>query len=437
MEEINMSVEKKQGLYFGWWPVVTGFLLMALIYAPGTSLIGLFIGPMATTFEVSTTASTTFVTLSLLSSVIGSGLSGKINTKFGARRVVSVMLIVMVLSYLGMAVAPSIYIAYLFSAIRGFGITFVCMIPISMLVTNWFGVKIRGKALAVASVGSGIGAMVLSPIIAGMIEGYGWRTTYVMFAVFSAVCVPLVLATFSPSPQAKGLTRLGDDPNDAVAAASSDGALTGLTGGQAMKTAMFWAVIIACICMGVGTQTWINLAPPFYGSLGMAAMTVGVLVSITALALTVAKLLLGAVCDRFGVKVGIVISMGAILLCYAFGVLAGINAAIAVLLAYVCSALMGIGQSVLNIVLPLVTNDLFGRKDYGTIFGYFNVAVYLGAGTGPLLAARFIDITGAYTLSFSVTFGFVAVTTILLMASYGLRKSAYAKNEPLQAANNR
>jgi MFS family permease len=432
-----MSLEKKQGFYFGWWPVITGFLLMAFIYAPGTTLIGLFIAPMAATFEVSTTAATTFVTLSLLSSMIGSGFSGKLNTKFGARRVVSVMLIVVVLSYVGMAVAPSIYIAYIFSAIRGLGITFVCMIPISMLVTNWFGMKIRGKALGVASVGSGIGAMVLSPIVATIIERYGWRTTYIMFAVFTAVCIPLVLATFSPNPQAKGLARLGEDPEETAAAALAGGnAVSGIAGGQALKSPMFWVVMIGCVTMGVSTQTWINLAPGFYGSLGIAALTIGVLVSVTALTLTIAKLGLGAVCDKFGAKIGIAISMGGILLCYAFGVMAGFNVTMAVMLAYVCSALMGIGQSVLNIVLPLITGDLFGRKDYGTIFGYFNVGVYCGAGLGPLLAAALIDMTGAYKASFSVTFGFALVTTILLIASYGLRKSAYARLEqPPQSAS--
>jgi MFS family permease len=421
-----MSAERKQGFYFGWWPVGAGFLLMALIYAPGTTLIGLFIAPMADSFGVSTTASTVFVTLSLLSSMIGSGFSGKINTKFGARRVVSAMLIVVALSYAGMALAPDIYVAYVFSAIRGFGLTFVCMIPISMMVTSWFGTKIRGKAMGVASVGSGIGAMVLSPVVAGIIENHGWRTAYFLFAVFAAVCVPPVLAAFSPSPRAKGPARLGEDPDEAAAG----GEASGITGGQALKTPMFRVIVLGCVCMGVTTQSWINLAPKFYGSLGMAAMTVGALVSVTALTLTVAKLALGAVCDRFGAKVGVAISMGSIILCYACGVLAGFSAAMAVVPAYVCSALMGVGQSVLNIVLPLITADLFGRKDYGTIFGYSNVAVYCGAGIGPLAAAALLDGTGAYTAPFSMIFAFAVVTAILLMASYKLRKDARA---PLKA----
>jgi MFS family permease len=426
-----MSTEKKQGFYFGWLIAGTGFLLMALIYAPGTTLVGLFIGPMATTLGVSTTASTTIVTLSLIASLVGSAISGKLNTKFGPRRIVSVMLIVLILSYVGMAVAPSIYIIYVFSALRGFAITFVTMIPISMMITNWFGVRIRGKALGVASVGSGIGAMVLSPIVAALIGSIGWRNVYFIFAVFGAVCIPLVLATFSFTPEVRGLVRLGDDPADTTA--SSGGAVSGLTGGQALKSAMFWAVLVGCITMGVGTQTWINLAPKFYGSLGLPDVTVGLLVSVTALALTVAKLGLGAICDKFGTKSGIFISMGAMLLCYAFGIVAGFNAAIGVLLAYVCSALMGIGQSVLNVVLPLIGNDLFGRKDYGTIFGYFNVGVYGGAGVGPIFGAMLLTATGAYTATFSVTFVCVAITFILLMAAFALRKSTYARFEqPLQ-----
>jgi MFS family permease len=309
----------------------------------------------------------------------------------------------------------------------------------SMMVTTWFGKKAVGKALGIASAGSGVGAMVLSPIIAQVIEAYGWRTAYGVYAVLAAVCIPLVLACFSPSPAAKGLARLGDDPEEAAATtagAADPSTLPGLTGGQALKSALFWFTFLGAVTMCIATQGWINLAPTFYASLGINPITIGTLISITAFALIIAKIGVGALCDKTNTKVGIILTMICLIACYAFGIAAGIGSVVP--LAFVCSFLVGAGQSVLNIVLPLIAKDLFYQRDYGTIFGYLNTGVYLGASFGPLSLAMLLDNTGAFVVPFATALVFVVIAFILYMVAYGLRKGTYARlDQPLQNAASR
>jgi MFS family permease len=419
-----MAEEKQSGFYFGWWIVVTGFLLMGLGYAPNTTLVGLFISPMVVEFGVGATAASTMVTVMMFGSMIGSPIAGKMCMKFGCRKVVSVMLVIMIIGYIGTYWSPNLIAVDVFAFVRGFAGACAGMVPISIMINTWFGKKMLGRAMSFASVGSGIGAMALSPIIAIMIAGIGWRVSYLLLTVLTAVCIPFVLITFSPSPQAKGIVRIGDDPTESAETKIAQ-ELTGITSGQALRTPMFWAILLAFIFMCTGTQSWINNAPGFYGSVGFEAAIVGTLVSVTSLMLTIGKLVLGVICDKLGVKAGYVISMGSIFLCYLLAVAAGMNRIAA--LVYVCSVLMGFGQSVLNITMPILANDLFGRKDYGTCVGYLQMGAALGASVGPLFTTMFLDTTGVYTMTFVTAGVIVALSVVLVFVSFGLRGSAHAK----------
>lgn len=54
--------------------------------------------------------------------------------------------------------------------------------PAIMVIQRWF-VKKRALATAIGSCGSGIGAMVLGPVLAAIIDGLGWRTAFRFIAV--------------------------------------------------------------------------------------------------------------------------------------------------------------------------------------------------------------------------------------------------------------
>jgi MFS family permease len=406
--------KKQGGFYFGYWVVVTGFFLMGFLYAPAMTLVGLHVSPLAAEFGISTTASSFLITLSMFSAMIGAGFAGKMCTKYGTRRIVAIMLIVEVIGYAGLALSPSIFVSYVFSAIRGFGMVFVTLIPVSMMVTTWFGKRAVGKALGIASVGSGIGAMVLGPIVAGIIENMGWRSAYGLYVILAAACIPLVLACFSTTPASKGVARLGDDPVAAAATATSgDTSARGLTGGQALKSAMFWLAFLGTVAMCLAAQGWVNLAPTFYAGLKIDAMTIGTLIAVTALALSIAKIVLGAICDKFGTMAGVISCIACIVASYGGAIVAEIG--VIAVLAFACSALIGLGQAGVAICLPLIAKDLSSQKDYGTILGYLTTGMYIGSSFGPLLLSMSLDRTGAFVAPFAIAIGSVVLALILYL----------------------
>jgi MFS family permease len=403
-----------KGIYFGWYIVLTCFLLMALAYAPSTTLVGQFLVPMATDFDITVTVSSTIVTIGMLAAMIASPIAGKLLTKYGTRKLVVAMLLVSAVSNAGMCFAPNFVLINVFAAFRGVALAFVGMVPISMMVMTWFGKSAQGRAMAFATIGSGIGAMAVSPLLAVIIEDISWRYGYLLFTGLSLLCVPLVLITFAPSPAAKGLTRLGDDPG----AKASGAPLTGMTGGEAMKSGMFWMVLLGFIFVSGVCQTWVNNAPGFYsGKLGLSAIMVGTLIAVTALTLTLGKIGLGIFCDKFGVKLGFLVSVACLTATYVLGIVG--EAGVIVSMGIVCAVVMGLGQSSLNITMPLVVNQICGNKDYGVCMGYVQAGTAIGAGFLPLGTTIFLDQTGNYATTF-------VIAGALAVAAIGLIFGAYA-----------
>lgn len=65
------------------------------------------------------------------------------------------------------------------------------LIPVSMMVTNWF-VEKRGIAMSVTMAGIGLGGTIFSPIVTNLLQNYGWRHTYLIMAgIILVVALPV------------------------------------------------------------------------------------------------------------------------------------------------------------------------------------------------------------------------------------------------------
>nr|MDK7249242.1 MFS transporter [Corynebacterium amycolatum] len=80
----------------------------------------------------------------------------------------------------------NIYVFYLLSIGVGFGYTATTIIPVSMLVNNWF-VKSRGTALSLSFAGLGLGGIIFSQLLTWLIGDMGWRMAYLVYAIIMLV----------------------------------------------------------------------------------------------------------------------------------------------------------------------------------------------------------------------------------------------------------
>lgn len=414
---------KKKGVYFGWWIVATCFLLMMTVYSGAYNLAGLFVPYIAADLGVSTTAVTTSITILFFGVMAGSLAAGHLLEKFDMRKVTSILLVVAAVSFFGAARSNTLALQYVWVVVRGPALAGVLTIPISILITNWFGKKMKGKAMSMAMIGSGIGTMALNPVTAYIVDGYGWRRGYDVYAVMClAMIIPVVL-TFVRRPEDKGLTRIGDDPAQDIAEQRNEG----LPFKRALRTFMFWGLLLVFILISTISQNWMISGYSYLPNVGFAAVLVGTMFTVNSLGITLGKVFFGFFNDKFGSKKSWILSLS--IYAAAYLIVITLERTPSELIGFIGSAVMGFTTGSIVLLMPLSASELFGTRAFGRIYSYLDAGTTFGSSLLPLLNTLIFDVTGSFFWAWISNIGMSFVTILLVVACYGAKKRTYAKVE--------
>lgn len=404
-----MKGRSGSGIYPGWWIVSTAMVIMALTFASMINLGGLFVVPVTDELGVSRTAFTLHMSLSSLSATAALLFTGPVFAKFPLKAVMSVCSLVVTAGLFGYSVAGRIWHFYLISIVVGFFAMGMCNVPISILINNWFGPKLRGKAMGLAMAGSGIGATILNPVLSGCMEVLGWRMGYRILALLNlALVLPMILRTIVKTPEEKGLRQLGQEARPREKPAE------GTAASGTARSPLFWATLLAMALFSVTTSVYTSNGVSYYQDIGLDPVKAGSMISVFSGALIFSKVLLGTICDRIGTLRGTVFSITVDIVALALLILSSKYVGLSVLSAM----LFGLGSAFATVSLPLIVGDLFGNGNYGTIVGYCNIGANLGASIAPVLASSIYDASGSYLPAWWVTMVLMAVTIGLLVWMY-------------------
>ncbi|NLW79732.1 MAG: MFS transporter [Ruminococcaceae bacterium] len=403
----------KKRFYFGWWIVVVGFLIMALSFAPSQSLPGLFVKPLAEEFGVSRTVSASVQSTVTLSLMLASLFVGRIINRFSIKWVVAAALALLAVCNFIIASSSSFALMYVAGVGRGIAVTFGTTLPAANLINNWFGAKMRGRVWGVTAVGSGVGAMVLTPIVGALMDNFGWRSAFIFFGILSVAMIPLVILTYVRHPGDKGFEQIGR-PDPTPGGLRPDD--TGISMRTAVRSKVWWLVLPAAFLLAGSTQIWNMNGAAYLTDLGYNIVFVSFLITLCSIGLTVGKVAQGAISDRFGTRTGMLAGTGLCVVGYLLVLLAGNQ-----VFAYISMVLLGFGLGAPTVMTPLVVRDLFGNKNFGTLSGLAQAAGACGAGTLSLLGAYTYDVTGSYTISWVMACVFGISTVALVFIAYRLR----------------
>ena len=401
--------------YYGWVMLFCGFMTMFICYVVKANCTSLFYTPICDELGVTRTAYTQTNTIVTVTMLIGSAFIGKIYKKFSVKYVLTGCVALTSLCYLGMSQATQLWHFYLLSAIQGFGWAGATNLPVGIMVSNWFGPKIKGTAMSIGMLGSGAGALVWVNVINSVIANQGWRTAYLAMAGINAIIIPIALLLAVSYPSDKGFeTRVGDpSPEEVKAAGGISTQKTGITGRQALKTSRWWFQwLAACVTM-IGASAFSSQCVAYYtdvtGDSGQAA-----LIYSTALGtLVLGKFILGAISDVLHIKRTAVIApifYAAVFICLA---LSANNMAFSngVIWFYM------IGGAIPSVIPALITVRNFGDKEFGVMNGWMNMAGNVGQIIGPTVAAFIFDVTGTYRLAWIIFAVLMVAVGLLYLAS--------------------
>lgn len=401
--------------YYGWVMLFCGFMSMFICYVIKVNCTSLFYGPVCEELGVSRTAFTQMNTIMTVVMLVCSAFIGKIYKKFPMKFVLTGCVGLAAICYVAMSFANSIWQLWIIAGIQGIGWAGATNLPVTIMVSNWFGPKIKGTAMSIGMLGSGAGALVWIKLINYVIAEHGWRSGYLAMAACLAIMIPIALLLVVNMPADKGFeTRVGDpSPEEVAAAGNVSLQKAGITGKQALKTSRWWLQWLAgCVTM-IGAAAFSQQFVDYYTSVTGDAAEASSIYSSALGTLILGKFLLGVLSDVLHIKRTAVIAplfYGGVFVCMA---LSSGNMVFATILI----PLYMIGGALPSVVPFLITARNFGDKEYGVMSGWMNMAGNVGQIVGPTIAAIIFDITGTYKLAWVIFAVLMVVVAVLYLFS--------------------
>jgi MFS family permease len=391
----------RQGkVFYGWVIVAVMAATSAASMAMGTLNFGLFVKPMGEELGIGRAVFGWAQTTRQVTSALTSPLVGALIDRFGSRLLLAGAALITgsALAGLGFITAGWQLVA-LFAVMGLVGMSGPGALVTTVPVAKWF-VRQRGRAMAFASLGFPLGAVVFIPLTQLLIERYGWRNAWMLLAAAgTGMIVPLSLAFVRRAPEDLGLMPDGGLP---VTAAVTDAdpppepnALPeeqAWTPREALRTASFWQLTAAfSIVMLAVSSVGIHRIPHFMDR-GLDPRLVSYATALDAVASGVSMFVMGMLVQRLPSRFLGAAGFALLAVATAFTTLAHTAPAM-----FLAMATFGAGIGGLFLLQNYVWADYFGRVHLGRIRGVVMPITLIASGIGAPLSGYIRDATGTYT----------------------------------------
>ncbi len=326
-------------------------------------------------------------------------LLGWLVDKLGPRALITVGVIMWAIGFAMLSQIDSIGGFYVAVILLAIGTSLCGFFPVTVTIIQWFS-KNRGRALAISSMGMGLGGMCI-PLIGWSMDTFGWRHT-AMASSAIAVLIGVPLATvFRRRPEDYGQTIDGLPPQPKLNENDASEGVNGqaeFTTREALRTSAFWL-----IGLGHGSALLVVTAINVHGITHMK-QGLGYSLSEASLVITLMTFFqLGG--NSLGVWIGdrfdkrritafcmLMHGVGLLFLTYST------NIAMLVVFAMLHGAAWGLRGP----AMQAMRADYFGRNAIGMIMGLSALITVVGQIIGPMLAGAFADYTGNYVTGFTI-----------------------------------
>jgi MFS family permease len=334
--------------------------------------------------------------------------AGKFIYRVNIRIIISGAMLVFSGIYIFLACIHNIKIWFVAGIIQGMASSFLCYLPIPILINNWFENR-RGLALGIASAFTGIGGGLFTPLGAWIIGNYGWRTGIIVLSISSLlIMLPFSLFVIRFKPSEMGLKpyqkackiRLPENGNVNSAEITID---------RAIKSSSLYCLLLIGGLLAFGYQMIPHL-PGYTVSIGHNSMAGGAVISFSMSGIITGKIILGLINDKYGIKAasgtGTFVSLIGIL-CFLSGI--GLN------ILFTGAFLFGFGLSMLNLIVPLLVRKTFGTGNYGIIYSWVAIPQALLGSAGVFLFGFLYDRMKSYKINFVIVGVAYIITFFLIM----------------------
>ena len=396
-------------IYYGWY-VLFG-MVVALMVAEGVTIgsLSAYIEPLENHFgwsrtEVSIGFSVTVGTIGLFAPFLGRLIDG-----VGPRRLMLIGAPVCAVAFTLLAFMTQLWQWYLYLAVSSVALGMIAYIPAQALAVRWFDSR-RAVALSIIGASVWMGQLVMLPLVQFIISTFGWGDAFLYsgFLVVGAYVIAFIFVRDRPSESES------DAPIDApvAVAGSIPLAMSGLTLGQALRTPLFWALVLGLMLLYFVVFGWLSQGVPYYRSVGFSDTWSAQIVSLTAGGAVIWLLTAGNQLERFR-RPERVAAVGALFVCASLLVLYFTGGTIpGVSVAVVCYI---IGFAAAPPLEALMLSRAFGLRNFATIMGTAFLFQTMAIVFSPIIAGSIYDRNGNYDLALLLYAICVAVSCVVFL----------------------
>ncbi len=351
--------------------------------------------------------STTVIALGFAMNRLESGLLGPIQgwmlDRFGPRMVMQLGAVVLWIGLMAFSTVQNLVQFFLFYLIVALGASLAGFITIVTAVVNWFERR-RSLALSAAQAGFPLGG-VLTPLVVLSLTELGWRVTAFASAWVALVLVLLASRVMYRNPAAVGQEVDGGPPPTVVGADGVSRPATGSVGpardftlAEAVRTRSFWTLNFghSAALLVVGS-TMAHLSIYLTEEQGFSLLMAGYLGTSLLLTQLIGQMIGGYLGDRYS-KQGLAIAAMA---GHVIGMLL-FTFAVAPWMVWAFVPFHGLAWGVRGPLMQAIRADYFGASSFGRIMGWSTMIIMIGTMSGPIIVGVLRDMTGTYTLGFTV-----------------------------------
>ena len=410
-DKLEISESKVFYWHYAWVVVV----IIAGMQIVGTSIrmaFGVFIDPLQTQFGWSQGGIGFGYAICSIVSAVVSPWAGNLGDRFGAKRSMLVGTFVFLIGMLTTAFIKDLWqFWFTYGVILGIAqaIFLVPLIPAAMI---WFR-RHLGLAMGLIMASWGVGPALATPLVAFMIQEFGWTVAFVSIGIASTLIMLALVAGFKNRPADVGGLAYGTFKSDPPLSDKLPSAILLNEFKEHMKkTAAYWNMSSIHFLGCVGHAVVLIWIIPMATSKGMSAIDASLILTLFSAVSIVTRLTTPVLCERLGVRTVMTvfyILQGAPVLLLIFSSMDGVFLIFAVS--------FGVGYGGETGGFPILNRRYFGHAPMGGAHGFQMLGAGMGMALGGWVGGPVFDIFNSYNAAFaiSVVASFAGAASIILL----------------------
>ena len=398
-------------IHFGYFVVAAMVLTSFIPLSLGLSCAGIFYPALSDYLGVERGMLSYYTSVLWIAALVTLPFLGKLLNNRDARLCTTGAVIIIVAAFGWLSFTSALWMFYVAAAAMGVGVAMLLFLAPSTLINRWFA-KRAGALLGIVMAFTGVGGVVWSTVGGILIQQIGWSATYLVFAVLSALTIPVTLFMVASRPEDKGLVPFGYEETAVAAADDAPKPAQGVAAGEAFRMPVFYLICAMCFFLNIGMYVYFMV--PSYATtleIGKALPLLGATASSVAMAgQTVSKLALGATGEKH--------PQASTIVALALGI-AGVAAFAAlsdsVVAFYAAALFFGAYYGITNVMMPIFTRASFGDRDYAQIYSRVSMVASISNAAAAFIWGTVIDATHSYMPMFVGVIVLMALTIVTVV----------------------